>query len=69
MSPFVAVKHIIHLGDIIKVPHDVSRSEVVASLSTPKPERASANGKYDFEVNESLRDAKLRRLRPGSPPA
>src|SRR5262249_7222278 len=32
MSPFVAVKHFFHLGDIIKVPHDVSRSEVVAGL-------------------------------------
>src|SRR5438552_3098047 len=32
MSPFVAVKHFFHLGDIVKVPHDVSRSEAVAGL-------------------------------------
>jgi Tn3 transposase DDE domain len=41
----------------------------LAYLSPCRYEHINPYGKYDFEVNESLREAKLRPLRPGRPPA
>ena len=41
----------------------------LAYLSPCRYEHINPYGKYDFEVSESLRQAKLRPLRPGRPPA
>ncbi len=48
--------------------HAVQESDL-AYLSPCRCENINPYGKYDFEVNESQRGAKLRPLRPGRPPA
>jgi len=48
--------------------HTVQESDL-AYLSPCRCENVNPYGKYDFEVSESLRGARLRPLRPGRPPA